>query len=73
MKKLFRSSSDSTLTGLCGGIAQYMNADPTVIRVLTVIAALFSFGSVVFIYIIASLIVPKEPYNNIPYSNHYHY
>jgi len=73
MKKLFRSTTDNKLTGLCGGIAQYLNIDSTVVRLLVVLAALFSFGTIVFIYFAATLLVPKEPFDHIHFSNHYNY
>lgn len=61
MKKLYRSVTDKQISGLCGGIARYFNTDPTVVRLIALIAALCSFGTVVAIYLIASIIVPKEP------------
>jgi len=60
MNKLYRSRTDNKLTGLCGGLAQYFNIDATIIRLMAVIAAFFSLGSVVMIYVIAAIIVPKE-------------
>lgn len=73
MKKLFRSVTDRKITGLCGGIGEWLVVDPTIIRVLAVILAFFSFGTVVFIYFILSLFVPKAPYGDMNYTNHYHY
>lgn len=61
MKKLYRSVTDKQISGLCGGIARYFNTDPTVVRLIALIAALCSFGTVVAIYLIASIVVPKEP------------
>ena len=57
MKKLYRSDNDKRLTGLCGGLARYFNLDTTLVRLLTVAAALFSFGTVL-------IIVPKESYSS---------
>jgi len=60
-KRLFRSKNDRMLAGICGGIAQYMDVDPTVVRL---IFALASFFTVVFpgvlIYLIMWIVVPKE-------------
>lgn len=64
MTKLFRSQSDQKITGLCGGLARWSGIDATVIRLIAVAAALFSFGTVLIFYIIASIIVPKEPFNH---------
>ncbi|MBW7476059.1 PspC domain-containing protein [Paenibacillus oenotherae] len=61
MKKLYLSRTDKKLTGLCGGVGQMFGIDPTIVRLLLVAVALFSFGSAFLIYIAASFIVPKEP------------
>ena len=59
-KKLYRSITDKKLAGVCGGIAKYLNMDPTVIRVLWAILSLFAFIGVVA-YIVCALIIPEEP------------
>lgn len=59
MKKLFRSTTDSKLTGLCGGIGKWLGIDSTIIRLLVIISAFFSFGAVMLVYFIAALFVPK--------------
>ncbi|MHA6530984.1 PspC domain-containing protein [Paenibacillus sp. BAC0078] len=66
MKKLYRSVSDKRISGICGGLARYLNIDTTIIRLLVVAAALFSFGTVAFLYILASILIPKESYNSYP-------
>ena len=63
MKKLFRSTTDSKLTGLCGGIGQWLGIDSTIIRLLVIISAFFSFGAVILAYFIATLFVPKANNN----------
>lgn len=73
MKKLFRSQKDSKLTGLCGGIAEYFAIDATIVRLLVVIAAFFSFGAVILAYFVATLFVPKAPFQDIYFTNHNHY
>lgn len=67
--KLYRSRRDSKLFGLCGGLAEMMNVDPTLLRLVVVVAAFFSGGVVIPIYIIASLVIPKEPIINDPFMN----
>ncbi len=61
-KKLYRSRNSKMLAGVCGGLADYLNMDPTVVRVLY---ALLSFFSAAFpgiiVYIILALIIPEEP------------
>ena len=59
-KKLTKSANDRKLCGVCGGIAEYLNVDPTVIRLLAVL--LCCTGSGLIAYIVAALIMP-EPEN----------
>ena len=63
-KKLYRSATDKKLAGVCGGVAKYLNMDPTVIRVLWAIVSLFGFIGVVA-YIVCAFIIPEEPSNII--------
>ena len=60
MKKLYRSTSDRMVAGVCAGVAEYLNVDPTVIRVVWAIASLFGFLGVVA-YIACAFIVPEKP------------
>jgi phage shock protein C len=59
-RKLYRSTSNRQLAGVCGGLAEYFNLDPTLIRVLFVILAVLG-GSGVILYIAMWIIVPKQP------------
>ena len=59
-KKLYKSNTDKKLCGVCGGIAEYLNIDPTIVRLLLVLAVLFAGGSILA-YIIAALIMPEKP------------
>jgi phage shock protein C len=59
-KRLYRSRSERWLAGVCGGIGNYFNTDPTVIRVIFVVAALI-LGGGLLIYLILWLIIPLEP------------
>jgi phage shock protein C len=59
-KRLYRSRNDRMIAGVCGGIAQYLKVDPTVVRIVTVIVALLP-GPAIVAYLIAWLIVPEEP------------
>lgn len=61
MTKLYRSRNDSKLFGLCGGLAQLINVDSTLLRVIVVVTAFFSGGTVIPLYFIACLVIPKEP------------
>ncbi len=59
-KRLYKSRSNRMICGVCGGVAEYLKLDPTVIRLLF---ALFCFlgGSGILVYIIAAIIIPEEP------------
>ena len=58
MKKL-TNSSNRKLCGVCGGIAEYFDVDPTVIRLLWVVLCLFA-GSGILAYIVAAIIMPEN-------------
>jgi phage shock protein C len=59
-KKLYRSRSNRLLGGVCGGLGDFFGLDPTVVRVVFVLGALFGFGSFILLYIIMLFIVPEE-------------
>lgn len=59
MKQLKRSSSNIMLAGVCGGFADYLGADPTLIRILFVLLS-FLGGSALFFYLIMWIITPME-------------
>jgi phage shock protein C len=62
VKKLYRSSHDRMLAGVCGGLAEYFNIDPTVVRLLFVLLALVTVGfPMVLAYFILYIIVPRNP------------
>jgi len=61
LKKLYRSRRDKKLLGLCGGLSEMLNVDATLIRILLIVITVLSSGMAIFIYIIAGLVVPKEP------------
>jgi phage shock protein C len=67
MTRLYRSNSDKKIAGVCGGIGQLMDVDPTIVR-LVVIVLTFATGIVPFFvgYLIAWWIVPPEPPNTRP-------
>ena len=61
-KRLYRSRQNRSLLGVCGGIGEYFNIDPVIVRVLWVIGAL-CVGAGLIAYIICALIMPDEPYD----------
>ncbi len=66
MKKLYKSSTDKKLCGVCGGVAQYFNVDSTIIRLILALFTIFG-GCGLLVYIIAALVMPNEP--DIPFDN----
>ena len=58
-KKLYRSVTDKKIAGVCGGMAEYFDIDPTIIRLVCLICLLGGVGFLA--YIIAWIIVPEKP------------
>jgi phage shock protein PspC (stress-responsive transcriptional regulator) len=54
-----RSTSNRIIGGVCGGVAQYLNMDPNLVRILTVLISLFT-GVPVILYIIALFVMPED-------------
>lgn len=61
MHRLYRSTQDRMLTGLCGGLAHEFGMSPTLLRILFLIAIPLTSGAMLPIYFIASLVIPKVP------------
>ena len=59
-KKLYKSRSDKKLCGVCAGVANFFGLDPTIVRLIWVLAVLLA-GCGVVLYIAAALVVPEEP------------
>lgn len=61
-KKLYLSTEDRKISGVCGGIAEYLNVDSTVIRLAWILFSMFTamFGGVIA-YILAAIIIPERP------------
>ncbi|MCA9381478.1 PspC domain-containing protein [Candidatus Dojkabacteria bacterium] len=59
MKKLYRSNKDRVIAGVCGGLGEYLNIDPVILRIIFAIA-LFSGGAGFWIYIILWIVIPLE-------------
>jgi phage shock protein C len=60
MKRLYRSEKEKILGGVCGGLGEYFGIDPTIIRFLWLLFFL-AYGVGVLAYIIAWIIIPKNP------------
>ena len=59
MKRLYRSKTNKTLAGICGGIGEYLAIDPTVIRVLWILFSLMG-GSGILAYIVCLFVIPQD-------------
>lgn len=64
VKKLYRSKFNKKVCGVCGGFAEYLNIDPTIIRILVLIL-FFTPIPTVIPYFIAALIMPENPNDTI--------
>jgi phage shock protein C len=61
-KKLYRSRSHKVLAGVCGGLAEYFDVDPSVIRIIWIIlTAMTGVAPGILAYAIAALVIPQEP------------
>jgi len=60
MKRLYRSGKDKILGGVCGGIGEYFDVDPVLIRLLWILFC-FAWGAGILFYLIAWIIVPRNP------------
>ena len=59
-KRLYRSRQNRMICGVCGGVAEYFNVDPTLIRLVLVLFAILG-GSGLLVYIIAAIVIPDQP------------
>jgi phage shock protein PspC (stress-responsive transcriptional regulator) len=61
MTKLYRSQRDRKLFGVCGGLAETMRIDATLLRLAIVVLTFFTGGITIPLYFVAALVMPKEP------------
>ena len=60
MKRLYKSRKDKMIDGVCGGIAEYFDVDPSLVRILFVLFFFFG-GAAIIAYVIGAIIMPREP------------
>jgi phage shock protein C len=60
-KRLYLSDKDKKIMGVCGGIAEYFNIDPTIVRLGAVVLVLVTGGAAIIAYLIVGVVVPKAP------------
>ena len=59
-KKLYRVEENKMICGVCGGIAEYFNIDPTIIRLGVALFSLLICGAPIIAYFVAACIIPKK-------------
>jgi phage shock protein C len=65
MDKLYRSKSEAKIAGICGGIGEMLNVDPTIIRLAAIFAALLTvIFPFVIVYIVGWIIIPESAGRN---------
>lgn len=57
-KRLYKSRNDQIICGVCGGIAEYFDVDPTLVRIAA--ALLCTTGSGFLVYIVAAIVMPEK-------------
>jgi phage shock protein PspC (stress-responsive transcriptional regulator) len=60
MKRLYRSKKDRILGGVCAGLGEHLEVDPTVIRLIWAVVTVLSFGTGIIVYVLAWIIIPES-------------
>ncbi len=63
-KRLYRTKNGRKIAGVCNGLAEYFDIDPTIVRLAWIIFA-FCFGSGILAYIIAMIVIPEKEESGI--------
>ncbi len=64
MKRLYRSTRDRMLGGVCAGLGEHLDIDLSIIRLVWVAVTLLSLGTGIIVYILAWIIIPEKPGNS---------
>jgi phage shock protein C len=67
-RRLYRSTTDRKIAGVCGGLAEYFDIDPTLVRVLYFVALVLPGGIGILPYIILWIVLPEGPGEGAPTS-----
>ncbi len=59
--RLYRSTTDKMIGGVCGGLGEYLDIDPVLVRIITVILFFVSGGAAIIAYLVGWIIIPKKP------------
>jgi phage shock protein C len=60
-KQLTRSNKNRMLSGVCGGLGEYLDIDPTIFRLAFAFGFLATGGSILLVYIVMAIVVPPDP------------
>jgi phage shock protein C len=64
-RRLYRSDQDRVLGGICGGLGEYLDADPNIIRILAVVFTIAALGTGVIVYIASWIILPRRGFEPV--------
>jgi phage shock protein C len=59
--RIYRSRGERMVAGVAGGIAEYADVDPTIVRLIWIVAALTTGPIALFLYLLCAIIIPREP------------
>ncbi len=66
-KQLRRSTTNRMIAGVCGGLGEYANIDPTVVRLIAVVLFFLGIGpGIILAYFIMMIVIPEEPTTQTP-------
>jgi phage shock protein C len=61
MKRLYRSTTERLLGGVCGGIGRHIDVDPIIIRIVWILITCVSLGIGIIAYLVCWVVIPEEP------------
>ncbi len=61
MKRLYLSNTERKIAGVCGGLGEFFNVDPTIVRVLFILLVVFSLGFGILAYLAMWAVIPRKP------------
>ena len=59
-RQLTRSTSNRMIAGVCAGLGDYLGIDPTIVRLLAILAFFTGFGGIAIVYLIMAIVVPEQ-------------
>ena len=59
-RQLTRGTSNRMSAGVCAGLGEYLGIDPTIVRLLTVLAFFTGFGGIAIVYLVMAIVVPEQ-------------